>query len=133
MNQLMNLPHGARGFQFEDFAIELGNDKLAFIDRNKREHHTFHLGPCSGVLDVHRTWSDSEGLHHTTLFAIELPELVKALEALAQTRLLQGFLALYRPLRVGWLYRHKVTLVRGLEDMDDTRLAAVSVKAMTRS
>src|SRR5688572_15138354 len=100
MNSLVTLPHGARGFEVDDFAIEFRNDKFEFVDRNSREHHTFHLGPSSGVLDVHRTWSDSEGPHHKTLFAIERPGLLKALEELSRTTLFRDFLFLYRPLRL---------------------------------
>jgi len=86
-----DLPHGARGFELEGLAIEFCGDKLLWIDRNRAEHYTMHMGSSSGVLDVHRTWTDADGLHHQTVFAIKLSELPKALEDLAETPLLRTF------------------------------------------
>ena len=127
-----DLPHGARGFELEGLAIEFCGDKLLWIDRNRAEHYTMHMGSSSGVLDVHRTWTDADGLHHQTVFAIKLSELPKALEDLAETPLLQNLLQLYRPLRIGWLKRHGIMLVRGLDIVDNDAMAAITRKRKKR-
>lgn len=127
-----DLPYGARGFELEGLAVEFCGDKLLWIDRNRAEHYTMHMGSSSGVFDVHRTWSDADGLHHQTVFAIKLSELPKAMEGLAETSMLQNFLQLYRPLRIGWLKRHGIMLVRGLDIVDNDGMAAITRKRKKR-
>ncbi len=71
-----NVPRRPVGIEAGDLAIEFGRDKVMFPVKATGEHYTLHLGPQSGVLDVHRTWSSPEGHKcHETLFAIRYSDL----------------------------------------------------------
>jgi len=59
------LPHGAKGFEGNDFAIAFGADKTVFItkpradgqpdEQGKEMHYSFHAGTDSGAIDLHET------------------------------------------------------------------------------
>lgn len=67
------LPHGAKGIEGDGFAVEFRDDKIVFVPKSvgSGKHYTLHVGPNSGVMDVHETTIDSEGREqHRTLFAL---------------------------------------------------------------
>lgn len=74
MNQVPrrnNLPHGARGIEDGPLVLEFRGDKVIFLIRPLGAHFTLHAGSNSGVLDLHRTWTDEPGaVRHQTIFAI---------------------------------------------------------------
>jgi len=123
------LPHGARGIEGDDFAIQFGNDKIVLPRKSDGEgnHYTFHAGFDSGVIDVHETLIDASGQKtHRTLFAIRkdvLPEVFNELISMPVE-----LLRLFRPLRLGWLKHHGIGIARGIDPVNDDEIAAVTRK-----
>ena len=118
------LPHGAGGIEIGDFVIEFRTDKIVALAKHRGEHYTLHVGNNSGILDLHRTWRDAEGgERHQTVFAMRHADLPAFLNELGSTTL--GVVRLLRRLRIGWLYRHGIGVVRGMEPLSDTDIAAV--------
>jgi hypothetical protein len=126
------LPHGARGIQEGDFVIEFGTDKVILLSRSRSEHYTLQAGNNSGVLDVHRTWRDEGGTErHETIFAMRRDDLLPLLQSVASP-IHSGFLRLLRRLRIGWMARHGISVVRGLEFSSLDDIAAVTTKNQRR-
>src|SRR5437764_10432300 len=114
------LPHGARGIEGEDFAIEFHDDKAVFVPKGMGpgKHYTFHAGPDSGVLDVHETTYDAEGQEqHRTLFAMLQDDLPAILGQFVP--IVEELLGMLRPLRLGWLRRNDIAIVRGVDPVSD--------------
>ncbi len=81
------LPHGARGIEVEDLVLIFAESKVVFLSKARQEHYTLHAGPRSGVIDVHRTWTDEEGIErHQTIFAIATVAQGQGLDAILPTR-----------------------------------------------
>jgi hypothetical protein len=119
------LPHGATGIEIGNFAIEFRADKIVAIAKDTSQHYTFHAGGASGVLDIHRTWRDAAGTErHQTVFAMRHSDLPAFLNDLAS--MTTGVLRLFRRLRPGWLYRHGIGVVRGLDPVTEQEMAAVT-------
>ncbi len=101
------------------------------FDKSSGEHYTLQPGTKSGIIDLHRTWHDENGdKHHETLFAIhhqQVAELVKAF-ATAPGELMN----LLRPLRVGWLARHGISIVHGVDPITDKEIEAVTRRRKKR-
>ena len=109
-----NLPHGSRGIEDGPLVLEFRRDKIVFLIKPASDHYALHAGNNSGVLDVHRTWTDERGVvRHETIFAIRHVD-VPALLGELMTRV-GDFSKLIRRLRVGWLARYGIGVVRGLE------------------
>lgn len=121
------LPHGATGIEAGPLAIEFRRDKAVFLIKPSNEHFTVHAGNQSGVLDVHRTWTDEHGaVRHQTVFAMRHVHILPLLTELSPQ--LNGFPKLVRRLRVGWLARHGIGVVRGLEFGSDEDIGRVTRK-----
>jgi hypothetical protein len=121
------LPHSARGFEGDDFAIEFMADKIVFMAKSRGEHYTLHFGPVTGVMDLHRTWVGNGGTPcHETLFAIRHADLAALLYDLAPAAM--GMTRLIRRLRVGWMHRRGIGIVHGLEPITDEQIAAITTK-----
>lgn len=131
------LPHGARVFDGEGFAVAFGADKVVFIvkppadgrtvEQRTEMHYTFHAGPESGVIDLHETTTAADGQkHHRTLFAVRTNDLPPALQQLAP--MLGELLNLLRPLRVGWMMHRGIGIARGVDPLSDQEFAAVTRK-----
>jgi hypothetical protein len=120
-------PHGAVGFDLGDLAIEFRPEKMVFVRKLLGDHYTIQLGAPSGVLDVHRTWKDESGREqHKTVFAMhraDIPELIRELSPV-----ISGFFS-FRRLRLGWLARNEIAVVRGLERGTIEDIAQVTRKA----
>jgi hypothetical protein len=117
------LPHGARGLEFCGLVVELRPDKIVFLSKKEEgDHYTLHLGLASGLIDLHRTWRDSDGApHHETIFAIlrdELPALLGDLSGI-----LGELMALPRPLRLGWLAHNRIGVVGFVDEARAMALA----------
>jgi len=122
-----SLPHGASGIEFGDFVIELRKDKVVALAKNRDEHYTLHAGEASGILDLHRTWREADGIErHQTVFAIQRSDLPAVLAELSSVP--TGILCLFRPLRVGWLHWNNIGVVRGLNPTTDADIAAITRK-----
>lgn len=127
------LPHGAKGIESEDFAIEFRDDKVVFVARSgdKGRHYTFHAGPVSGVLDLHETTRDAGGQEqHRTLFALQRDALPSLLQELAP--MAPELFTLLRPLRLGWLKHNNIGIARGIDPVSDEDIAAVTRKRKRR-
>ncbi len=127
------LPHGARGIEGDNFALQFGADKIVFVPRSAAngEHYTFHAGPASGVLDLHETQMTSgRSEQHRTLFAMRRDDIPAALGEM--TPLLAELLALLRPLRLGWLKHRDIGIARGIDLISDEDIAAATRKRKGR-
>lgn len=121
------LPYGARGIEAGPLAIEFTRDKVIFIFKSANEHFTLHEGKRSGVLDVHRTWTNEDGVvSHETLFAIRHSDIPSLLSELSLQ--LSGLCTLVRRLRLGWLARHGISIVHGLEFTTNEDIARIAVR-----
>ncbi|HEV2500039.1 MAG TPA: hypothetical protein VGY31_10715 [Terriglobia bacterium] len=122
-----SLPDGACGIEAADGGFVFGADKLIFFVGVGREHYTLHFGSNSGVVDLHRTWWDEGGVErHETLFALSHTDIPTLLRELSGP--LRNFPRLIRRLRLGWLARHRIRVLRGLEFASSTDIAAVTRK-----
>lgn len=126
-----SLPHGATGIEFGDFAIQSGKDKVMAFAKGRGEHYTLESGHASGIIDIHRTWEDRSGKErHQTVFAMrraDLPDLLNELMPMTT-----GMLRLVRRLRLGWLYRNGIGIVRGLEPVTDKDMTAITRRRRKR-
>ncbi len=131
MTSKPSLPHGATGIEFGNVVIEFRGDKVVVLAKDRGEHYTLHVGHKSGILDVHRTWRDPAGIErHQTLFAMRHADLPAFLNEFAS--MTTGIVRLLRRLRLGWLYRHGIGIVRGLEPLSDGDIAAVTRRRLGR-
>lgn len=122
-----SLPQSARGIESPEFAIEAGKDKVVFILKSEGggRHYTLHAGPDSGVIDLHETTPGPDGHnHYRRLFALPHADLPELLNAAAP--LLAELLGLLRPLRLGWLAHHHITIARGVDPVSDHDIAAAT-------
>jgi hypothetical protein len=127
------LPHGAKGIEGEDFAVEVGADKLVFVPKSagKGRHYTLHAGPDSGVIDLHETQPTPDGDgQRRTLFALQRDDLTSVFGEFAP--MLPELLSLLRPLRLGWLKHNNIGIARGIDPVSDKDIAAVTRKRKRR-
>jgi len=123
------LPHNAKGFAGDNFVVEFRRDKIVFVPKGGTDpgaHYTLHAGTRSGIIDLHETNPAAGADQHKTLFAVRHEDIVSHLgEA---TPMLSEFFKLIRPLRLGWLKRHKIGIARGVDPVSDDDVAAVTRK-----
>lgn len=127
------LPHGAKGIESEDFAVQFGDDKVVFVPKSAGggQHYTLHAGMRSGVLDLHETSPEADGQEqHRTLFAMRRDDLAALLGEAAP--MLPELLHLLRPLRLGWLKHRHIGIARGIDPVSDADIAAVTRKHKRR-
>lgn len=122
------LPGGASGIEFGELALSFQEDKVIMISKSSNEHLTLHIGRESKVLDIHRTSPGPDGLPvHYTIFAITYDNLHLMLEEFGSK--LKGGIKLGRRLRIGWLARKNITVLKGLESWTDDEIRAVTDKS----
>lgn len=127
----LNFPYGARGIEVGDFAIEFRADKIVALRKSAGDHYTLHFGNDSGILDLHRTWRDGAGKdQHQTVFAMRREDIPVMLAELSSP--LGAFFRLHRRLRLGWLKRHNIGVVWGLDLVTTEGLAKVTRKVSRR-
>ena len=127
------LPHGAKGIEAEDFAVQFGHDKVVFVPKSAGSgtHYTFQAKPASGVMDVHETTIDADGMeHHRTLFAMRRDDLPAMLAEFVP--MVEELLGMLRPLRLGWLKHNDIGIARGVDPVSDEDIAAVTRKRKRR-
>jgi hypothetical protein len=108
------LPYGARGVDFGNFSWEVRPDgKAHFFAKGMGNFHwTLHPGTSTGVLDLHQTLVNQDGANlHNTLFMIKLEDFEKVLNELGPV-VIPGLLRQFRPLRLGWLRRRGIRIMR---------------------
>jgi len=125
-----SLPHGAKGIESEDFAIEAGRDKIVFVPKSAGvgAHYTLQAGSNSGVIDLHETHPDRD--RRRTLFAMrrdDLPTLFGNMAAMVPE-----LLDLLRPLRLGWLKHSNIGIARGVDPVSNADIAALTSKRKRR-
>lgn len=120
-----SLPYGARSIEAAGVTLVFGADKLIFLVGDSHEHYTLEFGSNSGVVDLHRKWQDEGGSdQYETLFALphaDIPALLRELRGP-----FRDFPRLIRRLRLGWLARHHIGILRGLEFATSADIAAVT-------
>lgn len=126
------LPHGAKGIEADDFAVEFRGDKIVFIHKSAGagKHYTFQAGLKSGVIDLHETHPASEQEQRHTLFAMRRDDLAALLGEAAL--MVPELLRLLRPLTVGWLHHRNIAIARGIDLVSDEDIAAVTRKRKRR-
>ncbi|WP_243317712.1 hypothetical protein [Geothrix paludis] len=91
-----------------DAVLAFLGDKITFNPKNSHNHYTFHFGPATKVMDVHRTRRvKGEPEVHETILKIPHEKLPTLLEGLGQ-EILDAYLSSLRPLRIGWMARHRI-------------------------
>jgi len=130
MADASTFPHDTKGIEVGDLVVEQGNDKIVMLAKSSGDHYTLQVGTRSGIMDLHRTWRDDNGItHHETIFAIHHEQLTELLATFATPG---EVLKLLRPLRVGWLARHGIGIVHGLDPTTDEQIAAVTRRRKKR-
>ena len=131
MSDGIALPHGAKGIEVDDLVIEQGNDKIVVLLKSQGDHYTFQAGTRSGIMDLHRTWRDEQGnTRREMLFTMDRGHLTAFLEPLANAP--QELLQQRRKLRLGWLARHRIDIVFGLNPTTDEEIAKITTKRKRR-
>jgi hypothetical protein len=83
------------------------------------------------VIDLHQTQPNAEGDDpHRTLFAMHHDDLPGILGQFAP--MVEELIGLLRPLRVGWMHRHGIGIVRGVDPVSDEDIASVTRKRKRR-
>lgn len=83
-------------------------DKISLIPKGSQDHYTFHFGPVSKVVDIHRARRvKGEPDVHETFVRIPHDRLPGLLEGIGQ-EVLAAYRSSLRPLRVGWMVRHHI-------------------------
>lgn len=111
----MDLFAGARGFDLGFAVLVVARDKLVISVKGMPEHFTVHLGPKSGVVDIHRTMqsADSPQPRYTTLYKIRHQDFESMMQAL--TPAVKAILKdVVRPLRLRWMRQRKATAIVGV-------------------
>ena len=135
-NRSMNrysLPHNAKGIESDDYVVSFGGDKIVFVPKTagRGKHYTLHVGPDSGVIDLHETQPAPAGdEQHRTLFAVRRDDLTALLGDTAA--ILPELMGLLRPLRLGWLKHRNIGVARGIDPVSDDDIAAVTRKHRRR-
>jgi hypothetical protein len=124
------LPHGAKGIEGDEFAVEFRHDKVVFIVKSDGagKHYTLQAGLKSGVIDLHETHPETN--ERRTLYAIQrdaIPALMGESAAI-----LPELLGLLRPLRLGWMKHRNIGIARGIDPVSDEDIAAVTRKRRSR-
>ena len=113
------------------FVISVREDKLVFVRKSEPGvHYTLHFGPERHEVDVHRTWTGSDGqVRRERLFVLTHEEVGRLLcEALEATwEYLRGLPGLLRPLRLGWLAHRRIAIVAGIYPMTGEEIARAGV------
>lgn len=131
MADATTLPYGAKGIEVGDFVLEKGKDKIVMLAKSSGDHYTLQTGTRSGIIDLHRTWRDDQGVtHHETVFAIHRDHLTEILATL--TTAPSEIRQLLRRLRVGWLARHGIGIVYGFDPITDEQIGAVTRRRKQR-
>ena len=104
-------PLGARGLTIGDFSLILARDKLVVPIPRSGMHFTLHGGANSGTIDLHVT--DELSKAHLCLFSIKQSKFEAAAVEFAQDSL--GIFTILHKLRPGWMVRHSVAGVLGLD------------------
>lgn len=109
------LPHGAKGVYLgDDAVISIARDKVIFTKRGAADHVTVHMGPASGVLDVHRkVVVPGQPDDYQRIYAISHDDLRKLVMELAP-RVLEMLTPVAQPLDVGALDARRIGAVVGL-------------------
>lgn len=131
MEDTTTLPYGAKGIEAGDIVLEHGKDKIVMLAKSSGDHYTLQAGTQSGIIDLHRTWRDDNGVtHHEAVFAMHHEQLTDFLATFATA---PGELRkLLRPLRVGWLARQGIGIMYGLDPTTDEQIAAVTRRRKKR-
>lgn len=100
-------------FHEKEFTLKfLRSGKVVAKFGNTGTHYTLHPGFATRVLDLHQTdesYAEGNSARHKRLWAAPQDVLADKLLADGQ-RLLQDFLTLWRPLRMGWMIRRGLAI-----------------------
>lgn len=92
-----------------NFAIELRGDKVVLCRKKEGDHFTLQFGSKSGIIDLHRTWTNAAGREQReTVFAMHRDRIPAAMEQLIPFVLSLTESLRPRPLRVGWLGHRRI-------------------------
>ncbi|MBI3132446.1 MAG: hypothetical protein HYZ13_14110 [Acidobacteria bacterium] len=102
------LPHGVKKLDLQTAVLTFLDDKLFYAIKGSTEHVTVQFGPHSKQLDVHRTRRTTGGIEdYETLLRIPHDRLAPLLESVGKDFLPKVW-SLFRPLRIGWMARHRI-------------------------
>ncbi|WP_243382359.1 hypothetical protein [Geothrix alkalitolerans] len=97
-----------RKLDLGDAVLAFLGDKITFIPKGSHNHYTFHFGPVTKVMDVHRTRRvKGEPEVHEPLLKIPYECLPAFFEGMGQ-EILDACWSSLRPLRIGWMARQQI-------------------------
>jgi hypothetical protein len=124
-NSKPKLPSGAKGIEIGEFVIEFRADKVVALKRDTGEHFTIQAGLNSGVIDIHRTWTNSGGhKEHETIVAICRDQIPAILGEMNDVPL--ELIKLIRRLRLGWLGHRQIGIAWGVLPVEEEAIARVT-------
>jgi hypothetical protein len=120
--------HGVRKIDLDRAILAIARNKLVFTAKGSREHLTVHLGPHSGIFDVHRTTTSSDGsVSRVRLYAIPQTNVAGLCQDLAVP--LWNILANgLQALSLDWMQRARVGAVVGLPPLQADVRTATTVR-----
>jgi len=102
-----------KGVDLGDLLMLFAKDKLVMSAKGAHDHLTLHFGPKSKVLDLHKTYTTTDGSRsHQTLFKITHENLQRLLEELA-VPLLEGLMSTTRPLTPSYMHERRYGAIVG--------------------
>jgi hypothetical protein len=127
-----SLPHDTKSIDIGDFVIVFLPDKILVSRKIIGDHFTLHCGEKLGMIDIHRTWVDSQGCEkHTSIFAMRRERIPALLEELGSLPCINRLLLL-RPLRLEWLRRQGIRAMRGVLPVDQGDIERVTRRGPKR-
>lgn len=128
MRHETSLPHSTNKIDLGVAVLTFLKDKLVFAPKGSTEHVTVHLGSHSKTVDVHGPRRVTGGIEeHETLFVMPHADL-GLIGEVALSEFVGFFMTLFRPLRIGWLARHHISVEPAFFPMGTECSHIVSVK-----
>lgn len=117
--------------EMPDFLVRLPDGKILFKRGTDPYHYTLHPGYRSGLVDIHQTFEHlrpGDEQKHKTLATVPRTALLDALHGLP-AELMSEFMALWRPVRLGWLNRRRIGIGPRLPTSDEIQsIDKISIK-----
>lgn len=102
------LPQGMKKLDLGEAVLAFLGDKITFNPKKSHDHYTFHFGPATKVMDIHRTRRvKGEPEVHETILKIHHEQLPTLLAGMGQ-EILDAYMSSLRALRIGWMVRHRI-------------------------
>jgi hypothetical protein len=120
-------PRPPKGVELGDMLILFAKQKLVISSKavGTNEHLTLHFGPTSKILDLHKTYTATDGTKtHETLFEISHGNLECMMQDLAGP-FIESLMGLARPLTLEYMEKHGIGAIVGPLPTQDNLAATI--------